>query len=49
MSTENNRDRYHSVLRTASESVTFGFIEGREANGIKLKNCPAHIHEWIPG
>jgi len=36
-------------FRELFKSVAFGFIERREANGIKLKNCPAHIHEWILG
>ena len=23
------------------------FLEGCEANGIELKNCPAYVREWI--
>ena len=27
--------------------IALGFLERREADSIKLKNCPAHIREWI--
>ena len=34
-------------FRGLFKPAAFGFIERREANGFKLKNCPTHIHEWI--
>jgi anti-anti-sigma regulatory factor len=24
-----------------------GFLAGREADGVKLENCPAYIREWM--
>jgi hypothetical protein len=29
------------------DRVAVGFLQRREAGGIKLKNCPAYIREWI--
>ncbi len=28
-------------------SIAVSFLERREADSIKLKNCPAYIREWI--
>jgi hypothetical protein len=33
--------------RELFNSIAFGSLERREANGIKLKNCQAYIREWI--
>lgn len=32
---------------TLVDEDAVGFLEGCEANGIELKNCPAYVREWI--
>ncbi len=32
---------------TLVDEVAVRFLKGCEADGIKLKNCPAYVREWI--